>query len=539
MNAAARAALTSVIIALALAAAWLFWPVQLGGSTTYVTTHGISMEPGFSTGDLAVLRPADSYEVGDVAAYFSASLDTVVMHRIVAADGDRFTFQGDNNDWLDNDRPTEDEILGKLFRQVPRGGKVLDAIASPWSLALIAAVVLGLFGNSRRPAKGRHAARPRSTGTQPSAARSLPTFSMPTRAQARQVAIASGAVAILAAGAGAVLLALPSTEPEARTLQVAQQGTFTYSAAAEAGTTYPTGVISTGDPIYTRLADAVTVSFEHTIDGPGLEDVVGQVRLDLSVATADGWSAPLGSSPTVAVQDGTATAAAQIDPTLATSLVGRHNAEIGTSAGAATIAVTPVVDVTGTLRGQRVTAAELAPLTFTVDSAALRPRSAETAFAPTASVPVSVDEVVPRSFTVVGVDVPITVARAAAVGVLVVSVLVGAVAGGIGRPRSGDAADEFAVRNAARILPVAGLIPGRTVVDVSDADALRRVAERFDGLVLHHAGPDGQTFAVQDAETTYRFVFPDTAVVRTPPPPPPPMLVTLAAPVTAPLPRIA
>ena len=114
-----------------------------------------------------------------------------------------------------------------------------------------------------------------------------------------------------------------------------------------------------------------------------------------------------------------------------------------------------------------------------------------------------------------------------------------AVAGWIGRPRTGDAADEFAVRNAARILPVAGLSPGPNVVDVSDAEALRRVAERFDGLVLHHAGPEGQTFAVQDNETTYRFVFPDTAITRTPPPPPPPVLLSLAAPVTSPLPRIA
>ena len=93
-----------------LAAAWLFWPAQLGGATTYVTTHGVSMEPGFSTGDLAVLRPADSYEVGDVAAYLSDSLNTVVMHRIVSVEGDRFAFQGDNNDWLDKDHPTSDEV---------------------------------------------------------------------------------------------------------------------------------------------------------------------------------------------------------------------------------------------------------------------------------------------------------------------------------------------------------------------------------------------------------------------------------------------
>ncbi|SDF50384.1 signal peptidase I [Blastococcus fimeti] len=539
MTSAARAASISAVAALVLVAAWLFWPSQLGGSTTYVTTHGISMEPGFSTGDLAVLRPADSYEVGDVAAYFSPSLNTVVMHRIVAVEGDRFVFQGDNNDWLDQDEPTADELLGELFRQVPQGGTVLAAIASPWSLALMFAVAFGLFGTTHRKRKGGKAPRHRAAPARTSPSLTLPTFSMPTRAQARQVAIASGAVALLAAGAGGVLLALPSTETEASSRPVEQEGRFTYSGVAEAGTTYPTGALTTGDPIYTKLVDALTVSFEHTVDAPGLDAVAGTVRLDLSVATADGWSAALGSSPAVAVQDGAATAATEIDPTLAAALVGRHNAEIGGSAGSASILVTPVVDVTGSVQGQAFTAADLDPLTFSMDTVALRPPTSEAAFAPTGAVPVSVDAQVARTFTVLGVDLPIGAARLIAGAVLVLAVLVTALAGWIGRPRTGDAADEFAVRNAARILPVAGLVPGRSVVDVSDPAALRRVAERVDGLVLHHAGPDGQTFAVQDNETTYRFVFPDTAITRTPPPPPPPAVRLAPPPLTVPLPRIA
>ena len=534
MSAATRAASTSAIAALVLAAAWLFWPAQLGGATTYVTTHGVSMEPGFSTGDLAVLRPSGSYEVGDVVAYRSEALDTVVMHRIVAVEGDRFVLQGDNNDWLDEDRPTADEVMGKLFRQVPSGGKVLAAIASPWSVALLVAGAVGLLGTSHRKRRGRPAARHRAARP---AAVSLPTFSMPTRAQARQAAVGAAAVALLAAAGGAVLLALPSTETESRSRAVTQEGLFSYAGEAEVGTTYPTGAVTTGDPIYTRLADAVTVSFAHELSAPGLDSAEGSVRLDLSVATADGWSAPLGSSAAVPVRDGAATASAVIEPTVAASLVGRHNAEIGGSAGGASILVTPVVAVTGTVQGQPFTAGELAPLTFGVDTVALRPPTADAAFAPTASVPVAVDAVVARSFTVLGLDLPIGAARLLAAVVLVLASVVAAVAGWVGRPRTGDAADAFAVRNAARILPVAGLTPGRSVVDVSDAAALRRVAERVDGLVLHHAGPDGQTFAVQDNETTYRFVFPDTAVTRTPPPPPP--AVRRAVPVTTPLPRIA
>lgn len=63
------------------------------GQIAYVATHGVSMEPQFHRGDLAVVRPAASYEVGDVVAYRSELLDTVVLHRIVARDGDRYTFK--------------------------------------------------------------------------------------------------------------------------------------------------------------------------------------------------------------------------------------------------------------------------------------------------------------------------------------------------------------------------------------------------------------------------------------------------------------
>jgi signal peptidase I len=114
MRAAPRAASISAAVALVLAAVWVLWPLALGGSTTYVSTHGTSMEPRFHTGDLGILRAADSYAVGDVVAYLSTSLDTVVMHRIVDLDGDRFVIQGDNNDFLDEDHPSQDQVLGKL-----------------------------------------------------------------------------------------------------------------------------------------------------------------------------------------------------------------------------------------------------------------------------------------------------------------------------------------------------------------------------------------------------------------------------------------
>jgi signal peptidase I len=532
MTAASRAVSTSAVAALVLAAVWLFWPMTLGGGTTYVITHGISMEPRFHTGDLAILRSAGDYSVGDVVAYRSESLDTVVMHRIASLDGDRFVIQGDNNDWLDEDRPSKDEILGSLFIRIPQGGKALDALSSPVALAVIASAALALAGAARGP-RGRHKHRP-------STRRASSAFSMPIRARARQVALVSGAVALLAAVGGGVLLALPSTQTGTRTVQVTQQGQFSYTGAAETGTTYPSGVITTGDPVYTKLTDGLTVTFQDTVSGPGLESVTGTAWLDLSVSTPDGWSAALGRGATASVANGTVTVSAEVDPARAAAFLTRHYTEIGASSGGASLNVTPTVQMTGTLAGQTFATDPMPALTFAIDATALRVGGDPTAaLAPTAQTAVVVDEVVSRTFPVLGVSIPIDLARIAAGVVLVLALVCLAAGAWIGRPRRGDVADGFLVRHAARILPVVAFTPGQTVVDVSDAESLHMVAERLDGLVLHHAGPTGQVLAVQDSDVTYRYVFPDGMSQRPKPPPRALSPVTPVTPHTTPMARIA
>ena len=75
-----------------------------------------------------------------------------------------------------------------------------------------------------------------------------------------------------------------------------QEGQFTYGGEAVPGTTYPSGVITTGDTVWTRLAQGLTVSFTNTISGPDLADLSGAMRLDVSVTAADGWTATFASS---------------------------------------------------------------------------------------------------------------------------------------------------------------------------------------------------------------------------------------------------
>ncbi|WP_346621018.1 signal peptidase I [Blastococcus montanus] len=522
MTAASRVASTSAVVALVLATMWLFWPATLGGGTTYVTTYGDSMEPGFTAGDLAILSRAGTYSVGDVVAYESDSLDTIVMHRIVSADAEGFVTQGDNNDWLDDDRPTREEILGRLFLRIPQGGRALQAISSPWVLVLAGAAASLVLGSARR-VRGRHGARAlrRRLPVLRAPALSAPALSLPrlsagslpmlVRARARQVALASGAVALLAAAGAGVLFVLPGTERAEETLQVIQEGRFSYAGSARPGTTYPTGAIETGDTVWTALATGLTVSYTSTVGGPGLADLQGALRLDVSIRAADGWSTYLDSGSVVTYADGVATASVDVDAARASEVLSRHHAEVGVSGSTATLTVTPTVAMSGAARGSAFEAAPPAGLDFALDATSLRlAGDAGSVLSTTTGTPVTVAAVVPRSFDVLAFSVPIGVARVVAVAVLALALLVAGGGAWLGRAGRGDAADEFLVRHADRIVPVTAFATAGTVIDVSDAEALRRVAERFDTVVLHHAGPEDDVFAVRDVDATYRFVVPGT-----------------------------
>ncbi len=141
---------TGALVILA-AVAWIYLaPTNIGGSTSYVITHGISMEPRFHTGDLALVRPADHYRVGEIVAYHSTVLHTVVLHRIIARHGDRYVFKGDNNNFVDPRPPSRAQLIGALWLHIPRGGRVLALLHTPLAGGLVSAVVALLLAGRRQ-----------------------------------------------------------------------------------------------------------------------------------------------------------------------------------------------------------------------------------------------------------------------------------------------------------------------------------------------------------------------------------------------------
>src|SRR5277367_6967987 len=127
-----RKVLSAALALVILGTAWFYIaPTQLGGSATYVVTHGISMEPRFHTGDLAIVRSQSTYNVGEIVAYRSKLLQTIVLHRIIGREGARYIFKGDNNDFVDPEHPAADQLIGALRVHVAGVGGRLEAIRSP------------------------------------------------------------------------------------------------------------------------------------------------------------------------------------------------------------------------------------------------------------------------------------------------------------------------------------------------------------------------------------------------------------------------
>lgn len=140
-------------IGLLAAAFWTVAPQQLGGRTAFVVVDGTSMLPRFQRSDLVALRARSSYRVGDVVGYRSAMLRHVVLHRIVRLEAGRYVLKGDNNAFLDPERPTHSQLVGKLWFSIPSAGGAIGVLHRPLVLAALAGIlvlVIGLDGGPRR-----------------------------------------------------------------------------------------------------------------------------------------------------------------------------------------------------------------------------------------------------------------------------------------------------------------------------------------------------------------------------------------------------
>lgn len=135
----------TAIVAVAVVAFLFLAPTSIGGNASYIKVEGTSMEPNLYTGDLVVLQKRGSYRLGDAVAFRSSFAGAVVLHRIIEVYTDangrqRYVLQGDNNNFVDVDEPTDDDILGKQVLRIPNGAGATEFLRSPVGLGVMFAL---------------------------------------------------------------------------------------------------------------------------------------------------------------------------------------------------------------------------------------------------------------------------------------------------------------------------------------------------------------------------------------------------------------
>lgn len=473
------AAVTLLTGVIALGAAFAVGPLHA------VTTQGLSMEPRIAAGDLVAVAPSASYGVGDVAAYRSPLLGSVVLHRIVAVDGDRYVFQGDANSWLDPERPTRAELIGKELLRIPRGGIWLERLTSPPALAAYTFLLLASGTAATTTTCQRRKERARMTDPRP---HRLPLDDSPP--PLRAVAAAAAVLGLAGAALSGVAWTRPATTVAATSTAVDSTMHFSYTATVPPSAAYDGTTVTAPSPVFRALTDAVDVSYRYAGE-PG--DLTVAARL----STANGWTATLPLAPAEQI-GGAHEGVVRLELSALEERAAAAAAVIGLPADGLTVAVVPTVALE---RG-----GEFAP-SFPL---ALGDRTVKPAGESTVSQATDVTGTrqAPAVLSAVGRSVDVATARvvgpvALALALLATVLLVVALRNG----RHVTEADSIRRRYGTLLLPVlpVALAPGRPVIDVPDLDALARLAERYGLLVLHWSRSGVDTYVVQDEATTFRY----------------------------------
>lgn len=133
---------------------------EIFGYSQYIVTSG-SMEPGFSPGDMILVKRQDSYELGDIVT-FRDSGGAMVTHRIMGSVSGQFITKGDANNVEDGELLAPERIVGKLQLVLPGAGEVVLFLRSPLGLLILLAVGILLIklpdwaGALKTKTRGKH-----------------------------------------------------------------------------------------------------------------------------------------------------------------------------------------------------------------------------------------------------------------------------------------------------------------------------------------------------------------------------------------------
>lgn len=349
---------SNLILFAGLIGIWItFAPAKIGGQVSYIMVNGISMEPGYHTGDLVIVRAAEIYQVGDVVAYQDATMGAYVIHRIIASERGQIVLKGDNNSWIDAYHPKQDEILGKQWIHAPKLARVMQWLRSPINLSFAIVLLGGVLMSSMftKPSQGRkEKKRPalRSSGTLEGAFYVLGLF----------------ALGFL--GLSIFAFMQPATRA-ADNITYQQDGNYFYSAAGTLGV-YDTDMVRTGEPVFPKLTCFLNVGFIYNVLGNQLQDISGSNQMSARIMDVQsGWQRTIPMSASSTFSGNSFFTMTTLDLCQVESMVNLLETETGLRAGTYTIEIVTNVLISANAAGQVVSDSFDPVLVFKFDKAHL------------------------------------------------------------------------------------------------------------------------------------------------------------------------
>ncbi len=515
----ARTILGLMVIAAVAVVAVLFWPANLGGRTTYVGTHGTSMLPRFHPGDLAVVQPESTYNVGDIVAYHSATLHgATVMHRIIAVNGAAYTFKGDNNNFVDLDHPTRAELVGKMMVRVPHGAAIRSLLGKPYVLFPFLAIAIVGGGSGffvKRSRKGRKGERVPTRMPRAHRPRSQPV----PRDRVRVVIPAAACIAVVGCLVATVAAwQTPEASGKKGTKQRYDQNlVLTYSGVVPAGTAYPDGIIRMGDTVYQKITRRIDINLASDFEYKGAARVSGTYDIVADVSGGNGLhgTIPLSTKQPITGEHMHASAPLNIDAVR--DLLARFTRETGLDANEATVDVVASAHLDAVVDHHDVTVDNSATLPFSYTPIIFGPAATPgTPHDNTQPVVITKSGLVGESGRVTHsgtvslwiVKAPVDVARVASIFAMAFVLIAGAVAARMHRRhlRGGElGAIEHRYRRYLVSTPEIPLTGDRPVVEVASMNVLVRLAEAQAEVILHASTDHGEDFAVVTESAVYVY----------------------------------
>jgi signal peptidase I len=461
----------------------------LRGSVALVETHGNSMSPRITTGDLVIVAERSTYHQGEVVAYHSRDLREVVLHRIKAIHGGHYTFRGDHNDFDDAEQPEAGQLIGREMVHIPGGGVWLDRLEAPRTLALVAFMVVVGGGSAANKRKRRR--------TRPMAQHARPTTNPRRFAGRSRTSVAVALLATVASLAGIALSGLawttPTTQPGSTSSDSGARLTFSYRAEVPRSAAYQGTTVTAPDPLFRSLVHTVELSYAYT-------GRPGTIRLDAELSSASGWHTRIPLQQTARFDHASTDGQVELDLDDLWHRAAAAAAVIGVPVDEVSVAVVPTVR-----SAEGGTFAPRLAFALTPTQLRLASENPELEFRDSAGPVVGAArpngiEIAGMSMNVSALRVAVGGATAVALSVLVIFVLAGG-------HRSGNES-RISPRNYGGLLlevePISSP-PGRPIVDVTDFAALSKLARRYGVLVMYWTRSHVRTFVVHDDGVTYRY----------------------------------